>query len=102
MAPASSPAWRRAFDTVERAVAGPLERGSMSSEFAVGTAAAGRLRRSVGRRIDAAGSWALHQLALPSRRDVRGLQRQLANVERELGALRRQLDQRSSEGGESS
>lgn len=102
MPPASSPAWRRAFDTVERAVAGPLERGTMSSEFVMGAAAAGRLRRSIGRRIDGAGSWALHQLALPSRRDVRGLQRQLANVERELGALRRQLDQRSFDGDEGS
>lgn len=86
------PSWRQAFDAVERRVAAPLERGTTSSEFAAGAALVGRLRRAVGRRLDAAGSWALHQVALPSHADVRRLQRQLASVERELGALRRELD----------
>lgn len=86
------PSWRRAFDAVERMVAEPLERGTTSPEFATGAALVGRLRRTVGRRVDAVGSWALHQVALPSHADVRRLQRQLASVERELGALRRELD----------
>ena len=94
-------AWRRLFDTVERAVGPPLERGATSSEFATGAAVVGRLRRSVGRRVDAAGSWALHQLSLPSHRDVRALRRQLTKVERELSALRRELDSHPDEGDRS-
>lgn len=90
----ASPSWRRAFDAVERRVASPLERSTTSSEFAAGAALVSRLRRSVGRRVDAVGSWALHQVALPSHADVRRLQRQLTSVERELGALRRDLDRR--------
>ena len=54
--------------------------------------AARRLRRAVARTADAAASCALHQLALPSHADVRGLRRQLARIERELGSLRRDLD----------
>lgn len=88
------PLWRRAFDAVESAVAPPLERGTTSSEFATGAVLAASLRRTVGQRVDAVGSWALHLLALPSHADVRRVQRQLANVERELGALRRDLDRR--------
>jgi hypothetical protein len=90
----ASPLWRRAFDTVERAVGPPLERGMTSSEFARSVALARRLRRAVGRGVDSAGSWALHQVALPSHEDVRRLRRQLARVERELGALRRELDEK--------
>jgi hypothetical protein len=51
-----------------------------------------RLRRGTARRLDAAASYALHQVALPSHADIRRVQRQLAGVERELGAIRRDLD----------
>jgi hypothetical protein len=84
--------WRRAFDAVERAIGSPLERGTSSSEFALTLAVARRVRRSIRRRTGAVGSWAWHQVALPSAADVRRLQRQLAAIERELGALRRDLD----------
>lgn len=69
-----------------------------SSEFALSVAVARRLRRAAARRGDAAASWALHQVALPSHADLRRVQRQLAGVERELGALRRDLDFESREG----
>ena len=98
MSPDAPVAWRRFFDTVERGVGPPLERGATSSQFATGASIVGQLRRSVGRGMDAAGSWALHQLAMPSHADVRALQRQLAKVERELGALRRDLDKQPDDG----
>jgi hypothetical protein len=90
--PQAPPLWRRAFDTVERAVGSPLERGTTSSQFALGIAVARRLRRGTASRIDAAASYALHHVALPSHADIRRLQRHLASVERELGAIRRDLD----------
>jgi hypothetical protein len=86
------PLWRRAFDTLERAAGPPLERGTTSSQLARGMTVARRLRRGTARRLDAAASYALHQVALPSHADIRRLQRQLAGVERELGAIRRDLD----------
>jgi len=89
-----APLWRRAFNTLERAVGPPLERGATSSEFAVGLAVVRRLRRGAARRIDAAASYALHQVALPSHADVRCIQRQLAGVEREVAAMRRDLEAR--------
>jgi hypothetical protein len=96
MPPKATPLWRRAFDTLERAAGSPLERGFTSSEFAMTLAAARRLRRAAARNADAVASCALHQLALPSHADIRGLRRQLAHVERELGALRRDLDSREA------
>src|ERR1700754_5012283 len=89
------PLWRRTFDKLERAAGPPLERGTTSSQFALGISVARRLRRGTARRLDAAASYALHQVALPSHADIRRLQRQLAGVERELGALRRDLDGRA-------
>jgi hypothetical protein len=94
MASQTSPQWRRAFNTLERAIGSPLERGTTSSQFALGISVARRLRRGTARRLDAAASYALHQIALPSHADMRRLQRQLAGVERELGAIRRDLDAR--------
>lgn len=94
MSPEATPLWRRAFDTLERAVGSPLERGTSASEFAMTLAIARRLRRGAARRADAAASWVLHQAALPSHADIRRLRRQLSAVERELGALRRDLDDR--------
>jgi len=92
MLPPAPPAWRRAFDTIERAVGEPLEQGLTSSEFARGVGIARKLRRGVARRADAAASWALHRVALPSHRDVRRMERQLMNLERQIGALQRELD----------
>jgi hypothetical protein len=39
-------------------------------------------------------SWALHQAGLPSGRDIRGLRRQIAAVQQEVGALRRDIADR--------
>jgi hypothetical protein len=84
---------RSAVDIVEPAVGRPLERVTASTEFAVTIGAARRWRRSVGHRVDAAASWALHQAGLPSYADMRRMQRQLATVERQLSAVRRELDE---------
>lgn len=100
MSSAEPPLWRRAFDSVESAVGPPLERSTTSSEFAAGAALLAQLRRGVGRRVDAVGSWALHLVSLPSHADLRRVHRQLAAVERELGALRRDLDRRPVDGGD--
>src|SRR5215208_3107773 len=94
MAREAAPLWRKAFDAVERAIGPPLEHALTSNELAAGMSVARRLRRGVGRRVDAAGSWALHQVALPSHADIRRLRRQLAGLERDLAALRREVDDR--------
>jgi hypothetical protein len=100
MSSGGSPLWRRAFDRAEKAVGGPLEAATNSSEFFVSLALAGRVRRAVGHRTDALASWALHQARLPSTTDVRALQLQLAALQREISGLRRELGRVESDLGD--
>jgi hypothetical protein len=94
----SSLSLRSVFDRTERLIGGPLEAGTDSTEFRSALIIATRLRRGVGRRVDSVGSALLHQLSLPSHADVRALRRQIGGLERELAALRRELDERGSAG----
>ena len=91
MAAAGSPAWRRAFDGVERRLSPPLTSATSSAEFQVATQLLRRAKGAVVRPIDGIVSRGLHLAGLPSYADVRYLKRQLAEVQRELLALRREL-----------
>jgi hypothetical protein len=95
-----SPAWRRAFDGVERRVGTPLKTLTSSSDFQVAAHQLGRVSRAVTYPLDGLLSWGLHVAGLPSHADIRGLRRQLDGVQRELLTLRRELveAQRDREG----
>jgi hypothetical protein len=94
MSPQPPSALRRAVDRVERALGPPLESATNAPEFYSVLVTARRVQRAVGSRADRLASWALHQAGLPSRRDIRGLRRQIAAVQQEVGALRRELADR--------
>lgn len=91
MTPTTSPGWRRAFDRVERKLSPPLESAANAPQFHSLLVMGRRAQRAVGSRADRLASWALHQVGLPSWRDVRNLRRQIGALQQEVGALRREL-----------
>jgi hypothetical protein len=94
------PAWRQAFNQAEGFVGRPLESLTNSPEAATVAVVADRLRRRAFRQIDALASWGIHQLHLPSHRDLRMLQRQLGSVQRQLSEVQAQLHEARGSGGE--
>jgi hypothetical protein len=91
VAGAGPPAWRRVFDGVERRLSPPLTSATSSPELQVATQLLRRAKGAVVRPVDGIVSRGLHLAGLPSYADVRYLKRQLAEVQREVLALRRQL-----------
>jgi hypothetical protein len=91
MARADSPAWRRAFDGVEKRVSPPLVSTTSSADFQATVLFLRRAKRAIERPIEDAASWGLHLVGLPSRADMRDLKKQLGDVQREMLALRRDL-----------
>lgn len=91
MAQEQSPSWRRAFDAVERRVGPRIATVTSSADLQVATAAVSKATREVTRPVHAIVAWGLHLAGLPSYTDVRALKSQLARVEREVTALRRDL-----------
>ena len=91
MPPSGSPAWRRAFDGVEKRIAPPLTAVTSSPDLQVVIQKLSAARRTVGAPVGDAASWGLHLVGLPSRQDVRDLRRQLGDVQRDLLSLRRDL-----------
>ncbi len=87
------PAWRQAFNHVEVVVGRPLESMTNSPEAAAILIVTDRLARGVFQQIDALASWGIHQLHLPSQRDVRMLQRQLSAIQRQLSDVQAELYQ---------
>ncbi len=101
MAPTGSPAWRRAFDGVERRLSPPLASATSSTELQVATQLLRRAKGAVVRPVDGIVSWGLHLAGLPSYADVRSLKRQLTDVQREVLALRRELSKGDQDGDDS-
>ena len=84
-----APRWRQLFDTWEKAVAPGLEELTASSEFRDVTATMARWNAAARKRSEAASRQWLHALNLPAATDIRRLRRQVAELEREVGVLRR-------------
>jgi hypothetical protein len=91
LSPRGSPAWRRAFDGVERLVGGPLESATNSPDVQGALVTAGQVRRAVTSPVSRIASWGLHVAGLPSHADVLALRRQLNEVQREVATLHREL-----------
>lgn len=86
-----SPAWRRAFNSVERRVAPPLEAVTASPDVHVTLDKLRGARRAVARPVDRAVSWGLHIAGLPSHADLRRLRNQVVELQREILSLRRDM-----------
>ena len=91
MSPRTSPAWRKAFDGVERLLGEPLESATNSPDVQSALVTAGQLRRAVTSPVGRVASWGIHLVGLPSHRDVLALRRQLNEVQREVATLHREL-----------
>ena len=89
---AAPPLWRRAFDTAERAVGGPLESVVRTETFADTVALAFALRRRVGREVERQSRRALHRVNLPAASDLRRISQQLAVLERQMRVLTHELE----------
>ncbi|MEA2126049.1 MAG: hypothetical protein QOI80_2831 [Solirubrobacteraceae bacterium] len=93
--PPTKPAWRKAFDAVERRVAKPVESGVRTDAFNDAMAALYRTRRDVQRTIERQTRRALHLANVPSATDVKQVSDQVAALHRELRVLQRELDRRN-------
>lgn len=97
----SRPAWRQAYDAVERNIASPLEALVRSPEFARASAVTARARRLVRDECSRATAQLWHLANLPAGTDVQRLRLQVGQLDRELRRLRLQLavqTQREAEG----
>jgi hypothetical protein len=97
--PSTKPAWRKAFDAVERRVAGPVESAVRTDAFNDVMAVVYRSRRELQRAIERQTRRALHLANVPAATDVKQVSEQVAALHRELRALQRELDRRSERNG---
>jgi hypothetical protein len=81
---ADGPPWLRAILRVERAVAGPLERATNSSEGADGLLIVARGARIIRRLGDGARHAIVHAFDLPTHRDVQLLDAKVERLHRAL------------------
>jgi polyhydroxyalkanoate synthesis regulator phasin len=89
---AGRPLWRRAFDTAERALAGPAEAAARSEAFNDALAAALRAQRRAQREVERRTRRVLHMANVPTATDVRLLSQQVASLQREVRRLRREQE----------
>src|SRR3954471_15465024 len=93
----SPPMWRLAFDAVERPVGAASEAWVQSDVFMDTLALTWKLQRRVAREMHRGlGLW-LGWWALPRRSDVTSLVTQIANLERQVRQMSRELERRERE-----
>src|ERR671921_1575927 len=93
----NTPTWRKAFDAVERRIAGPVESGVRTDVFNDAMTVAFRARRELKGAIEKQTRRALHLANMPAATDVKRLSEQVAALHREIRALQRELDRRSEQ-----
>ena len=91
------PLWRKAFDSVERAIAPGLESAVRSEGFADVATVAMRVRADVARGAERAMRRALHLWNLPAGSDIKRLSEQVASVERRVRDVAKRLDDLAGE-----
>ncbi|HTX30827.1 MAG TPA: hypothetical protein VMD09_05545 [Solirubrobacteraceae bacterium] len=97
----SPPVWRMPFDVVERPVTSSSESWVQSNTFMDGLSIAWKLQQRLRVELHRGLSLWFGVWNLPSRGDVNRVSNQLANVERQLRALRAQLEEDEPEAGDS-
>jgi hypothetical protein len=88
----STPLWRQMFNSWEKAVAPGLEELTASNGFRDVMAAGLKVNADVAREIERASRQWLHLWNLPAATDIRKLRKQVSGLERELLALRLELE----------
>jgi hypothetical protein len=89
----SPPLWRRAFDAIERPLGDALASGGRSETFADAVSLGLHLRRRVEREVERRTRRALHMVNLPAASDVRGLTKQVTELQRQVRALSHELEE---------
>lgn len=89
---AERPLWKRAFDTAERAVGGPLEDAVQTEHFAEAIMLANRLQVGLRRRLERSSRRLLHAFNLPAGSDVKRLHEQIWALERQIRDLSKRLE----------
>jgi len=84
---ADKPLWRRAFDGVDRRIAGPIEAATRSDAFGDALTVAWRLQRRAQREAEKRTRRVLHLVNLPTATDVWRLSEQVAALRREVREL---------------
>lgn len=92
-----SPLWRKAFDGVERRIGGPLESATSSADFQVLSLKVGRVKKAVVAPVEAVVGFGLHLVGIPSNAEVRDLRKELAQVQRDMLAMRREQAETDAE-----
>lgn len=92
------PVWRRAFDTVERAVGPPLERGVQTQTFAEVLALLAHAQAATRRLAERRTRQVWHILNLPAGSDVRRLRQDVLHLERQVRTLTATLTERDGGG----
>jgi hypothetical protein len=92
-----TPLWRRPFDAVERPLAAASESWVQSDTFMDLAAVGYRVQRRLRREILRYGEDWLHAWGLLSRGDAARVMTQVANLERQVRDLRRELRRREPE-----
>ena len=89
--------WMKAFRRVERGVGRPLEEWVRSDATIAALIRLLELQRGAQRRTERVLRAYLHLWNLPALSDVRALSRQLAQMDRRLRELSREVDERADE-----
>jgi hypothetical protein len=85
---------RKAFDAVERPVANAAESLLETDSFMDALALTWKLQRSALRRVESATAAGMRLVGVPTRGDVVELVNQVGGLQRELRALRREVEAR--------
>jgi hypothetical protein len=90
--PSNTSLWRRVYDGVEKPIGDALAAGARSGAFGDVQAIAVRVPRRLRNEIERRTRHLLHIANLPTATDVRRLTEQVTDLQRELRAVRRQVE----------
>ena len=93
----SFPSLRGAYDAVEREVAPRIEALVRTRQFAQASAWIAQARAAAGGRLDAVNARLLHAVNLPAGTDIKRLQRQTGELDREVRRLTLELAARDEQ-----
>jgi hypothetical protein len=93
------PLWRRAYDGVEKPLGDALAAGARSAAFGDIMALSVRVPRRVQQEIERRTRHVLHVANLPTATDVRRLTSQVADLQREVRSLAREIESESRRSG---
>ena len=95
MAERSLPSWKQVFDSIERRVGPRIDEFARSEEFAALAALNRRSQTELTRRLEQVSRRALHVMNLPAGSDMNRLLTHIAQLEREVRDLRKQVTDRN-------